>query len=192
MSIDLILKDNNIYPDFSEISDLYPEKCFYLDYVPRLIRGVDSYNQVELIYADNKREYKNEMSKIKKIIRILWAYYNVNVRTTLFDQNINIYSGVLTKKRFQLLNKIVAEKDAYRLSKELKKLEILIDLGLMDNLFSVLVFKDIDTMFWLNGLIVPLYIGDEKAIAFLEKICTTEGIYLRRFEKYQQGVTAKL
>lgn len=58
--------------------------------------------------------------------------------------------------------------------------EIVVELGLREKVSSVFIFEDMKICVWSNfDFSLPLYSKDEKYTQLLERICNTEGIYLR-------------
>ncbi|MBH0328663.1 hypothetical protein ABH14_02395 [Brevibacillus brevis] len=173
------------------VAERFPQKSFTLDRFPLQIKNQTVFEQVNIFFDmtnDNPtliHSYLREEEKFKQVFRKLWAYNSVWIETTLPNVNVEIAAVALDsenkKIRVKEIHSELKASDSMSMKiNNLHDFELFLELGLREKVPTVFIFEDMKICVWSNfDFSLPLYSGDDKYTELLQRICSTEGIYLR-------------
>ncbi|TKI59048.1 hypothetical protein E8L90_28665 [Brevibacillus antibioticus] len=172
------------------VAERFPQKSFNLDRFPLQIKNQTVFEQVNIFFDrtdDNPTliSYLREEEKFKQVFRKLWAYNSVWIETTLPNVNVEMAANALDSENKKIRVKEIHLQLKASGSKSMKinhlhDFELFLELGLREKVSTVFVFEDMKICVWSNfDFTLPLYSDDDKYTELLQRICTTEGIYLR-------------
>ncbi|WP_289142352.1 hypothetical protein [uncultured Brevibacillus sp.] len=173
------------------VADRFPENSFYLDRFPLQIKDQSAFEKVNIFFdktddfPDLLPLYLREEEKFKQVLRKLWVYNSVWIETSLPSVNEEIVVDTLNSDSQKIRLKEIHSQLKASGSKSMKlanlhDFEIFVELGLREKVSTVFIFEDMKICVWSNfDFSLPLYSKDEKYTQLLQKICTTEGIFLR-------------
>ncbi|MFS0916807.1 hypothetical protein [Brevibacillus sp. 179-C 1.1 NHS] len=173
------------------VAERFPQKIFNLDRFPLQIKNQTVFEQVNIFFDmtdDNPtliQSYLREEEKFKQVFRKLWAYNSVWIETTLPNVNVEMAADALDSENKKIRVKEIHSQLKASGSKSMKinnlhDFELFLELGLREKVSTVFIFEDMKICVWSNfDFSLPLYSDDDKYTELLQRICTTEGIYLR-------------
>ncbi|WP_368488328.1 hypothetical protein [Clostridium sp. BJN0013] len=181
MKIERIFTDKEIEPFLDELESLINKyEYFLIDIFPKKILDADKFSQYEIVY-DSLIDDKNQSSflvnenKFINLLKKIWLYNKT--KAFVFECNCeNLFKNSDDIKYFK---SIKDSENETKLINNVYELELLIKLGMREKLYSILVFEDMEIICWLgNGLNCSLYSNKEGSMGLMEKMATTEGLYL--------------
>lgn len=176
--------------DFDYIINNEKEKAYYIDKFPVLIKNFNKYSKLEICYddvLDNKillETYNRHENMLKSVLEKLWAISSLVIYTSLKYENIDLLKDIVDQSEKDILETFYDEckqsNERFILVDNYDVLNIVVKLSAREKIFSLLIFKDIKSIVWLNGLTAPVYLDDDFT-TLIDKICLTEGVYLRKY-----------
>ncbi|MED1787202.1 hypothetical protein P4V47_06700 [Brevibacillus laterosporus] len=169
----------------------FPTDIYTLDRYPFQIVDNRKFEESNIFYEkslENKNladVYKKEEEKFIRVFQILWSNSSVYVETMLQYKNIeSIITAVSDEakiNRIRDLHKQLSSRNENMLEiQDFIDLQLLLELGLREQVSSVFIFETIKLCIWSNfDLNMPVYSGSKSNTELLRLICTTEGLYLR-------------
>lgn len=172
--------ENTLIENIEYFQNSYPESFYYIDRFPRLVNDFDKYSQLEVSFShDGDNDfYRAEEKKFISVISKLWIYSETLVESSIHSEDditlqledYPIVPGFFKEFKTEELIRIT----------DLEKLTGVLRLALRGNIWACLIMNDLSIVIWCNDLIFGVYFGDSnKYKPLVEKICTTEGLYLR-------------
>ncbi|WP_039652288.1 hypothetical protein [Clostridium tyrobutyricum] len=176
-----LFKSKNIESFLDDLESFLDNNQYYLlDIFPQTVLDNDKLSQYEMLYNfsiddKNQSDFIINENKFINILKKLWLYNKTKV--FVFDFNFeNPFKSVKEKKKFE---SIINIRDKTTFIKDINQLEILIKLGIREKASSILFFDDMEIICWLgNGLNCCLYFNNESYKKLIQKMSTTEGLYL--------------
>lgn len=151
------------------------------------VKDNNKYKQLEVFYdavlsgVISVDAYKNEKNKLKNVMRKLWAYNVVEVQTNLNEIDNRLIMKAIEHQKNKL---IIDLKQKLTRGEEvidcIELLDVLVELGARERVYSCFVFYDYKLIAVTNALSMPIFISDLSMRGIVEKIVTTEGLYLRQ------------
>lgn len=187
--MELIGNYNNDCDDFELLTSLAPENCYYIDRFPLIVKSFEKYQQVELYYKkainDNTliESFRIEELKFVNVIKKLWLYSDLIVQSNLLEESYGTINSILegsSEYIANLKNMENSEDDAITIE-NVNHLDLIVKLAIREIVFSKLLFVDLKILIIAYGLCFQVYIHDLNKLQFLNKIISTEGLYLRPF-----------
>lgn len=165
----------------------YPQNSYIIDQYPMTVNDNNKYKQLEVFYdavlsGDISVEvYKNEESKLKNVMRKLWAYNEVEVQTNLNEIDSRLVMKALDPQKSNL---IIDLKQKLARGEEvidcIELLDTLVELGARERVYSCFVFHDHKIIAVTNALSMPMFMSDLSIKGIVEKVVMAEGLYLRQ------------
>ncbi|SHE89337.1 hypothetical protein [Caloramator proteoclasticus] len=188
--MELIGNYNNDCDDFELLTSLAPENCYYIDRFPLIVKSFEKYEQVELYYKkvinDNAliESFRIEELKFVNVIKKLWLYSDLIVQSNLLEESYGTINSILEGSSEYITNlkkNMENSGDDAITIENVNHLDLLVKLAVREIVFSKLLFVDLKILIIAYGLCFQVYIHDLNKLQFLNKIISTEGLYLRPF-----------
>jgi hypothetical protein len=179
------LDDDTFFWD--ELYKCYPQHFYVIDQYPMPIKDNSKFKQLDIFYDAISNDgiyidvYKNVENKLKNVIRKLWAYNLVEVETNFNEKDKKLVMNVIDhpkKESIENLQKKIMNGSGIIDSVEL--LDVLVEMGARERAYSCFVFHDYRIIAVTNALDMPVFISDINMKGVVDKIVTTEGLYLRQ------------
>ena len=164
------------------------EQVKYIDYFPEIMGEESAHSILERFYKNNMTEresYEYEIieNKFLRTILLLVDQKEIIVSSTYLsfanDEEFTIIASSLDNNLIKVLNSV--KKPTIDLSENEDKMDILlalIKLALKDKIITTIYMPTVNLMIQVKDLGVIIYRKDQ-SWAKIEKICMTEGLYLR-------------
>lgn len=184
-------KQKSISIDFDNIKNTYKYKIKYIDLFPKIMEMNSAHRILDIFYdkTHDKNEYLNQEIKFLRTILLILAYSkNIILETDyVFYKNTSAYAYIneaIEKEDVDNLRDInsfvfavndIEESDStigYHI------LESLLKLCLRERIRTTVFLIDLNIAIEIQGLYLVVYSKND-ALGFVEKICITEGLYLR-------------
>ena len=167
------------------LKDHYPHNFFYIDQCPFKVgkkhAQIDVFYQLVLDRQISKSEFLNIEMKYRNVITKLWLYNNVYVESNLKDLQLRNKRKKIDKpfvKQLPLLTNHFDHNEFIEVT-EKSDLELLIQLGIRDIAYVMFYFADYDLIIIPSWSCFIIYFNNCDKIDVVNKIITTEGLYLR-------------
>lgn len=182
-----ILIDDDAY-FWDILFKMYPQNCYVIDQYPMVVEDNEKYKQLEIFHAAvlngeiSVDIYKKEEDKLKNVMRKLWAYNLLKVETNIIEKSNSSVVQAINPQKLYLIDELKNRITNNDLTIDnVEYLDLLVELGARERVYSCFVFHDFKVIAVTNALDMPIFIADLNMKALIEKIVTTEGLYLRPY-----------
>ncbi len=162
-----------------------PQSFYFIDQCPFSVG--EKHSQIEMLFQEvlegkiSKSSFLSLETKYRNILTKLWLYNDLFVESNILDIKIKNKTKCIDKQYIKILPKLydMFEKSNFVNILERDHLELLVQLGVRDIIYTAFYFKDYELIIVPSWSCFIAYFNDQRKIEIVKEIVTTEGLYLR-------------
>ena len=174
-------KEKTLFVDSDDFNESSKTKVRKIDLFPKLMGTESPHRILEVFYRQDagkkeRHEFDLHARKFFRTILLIISYSDeIIISSDCFSPAA--YKKLLTKSEYAVLKDNVRT-GVFPLNDEYEELAVLLKLSLMDRFSTTIYMPDLGTVIVVKDLFALVYSRDDRW-DFIEKICMTEGLYLR-------------
>lgn len=147
----------------------YPDDWYLIDYLPVKMEDPETYFQCEVTYAQTgqssagREEYHRLEGRFLRVLTLLWGLYDHRCETEVDAELLN--RGL----------ECISHQDISHDGTSMQ-------LSLREKTVHTIFFWGAELIVWVDGLCLTAFTRNTDTVSLLERISTTEGLYLRKKE----------
>lgn len=162
----------------------YPDDWYLIDYLPVKMEDPETYFQCEVTYAHaeqssaGREEYHRLEGRFLRVLSLLWGVYDNRCETEVDAELLNrglecISHQDISHDGASMQLRSIENLTAYKR---------LAQLSLREKTVHTIFFSGAELIVWVDGLCLTAFTRNTDTVSLLERISTTEGLYLRKKE----------